>query len=334
LDLIATSGEIRTRTASTYTLLSGNFFGIGRTPAARLDVQAQGALSTDIAFRVRNSADSANILSVNGDGTQTWIPAANNALSTIKNGANNFIQWSNENFGNIGIGLSTSNLFTPTDYGNTIIGGASVISSGTGGTVRVGYGGSTNGMFAINIGYGGRASGVNSIKIGYGTGASQFGGTNSIHIGTTTSGNDITPDNVLMTYFNSQSSSTLTRSNGSFGLLGQGAYILVNGTGIYGTDTFMGNGGNTFVVRNHASVPSTNITDSFQQYSADVVAGNAAPHFRTENGGIIKLYKETTAVAASTLVSNLGTPLTDTDTFDGYTLKQIVKALRNQGLLT
>jgi hypothetical protein len=68
LDLIATSGEIKTRTSSTYTLLSGNFFGIGRTPSARLDVQAQGALSTDIAFRVRNSADTLNTFQITGDG--------------------------------------------------------------------------------------------------------------------------------------------------------------------------------------------------------------------------------------------------------------------------
>ena len=94
LDLIATSGEIRTRTASTYTLLSGNFFGIGRTPAARLDVQAQGALSTDIAFRVRNSADSQNILSVRGNGT-LW-----------SNGAG-FIQ-SNTAFGEEALDANTS----------------------------------------------------------------------------------------------------------------------------------------------------------------------------------------------------------------------------------
>ena len=84
----------------------------------------------------------------------------------------------------------------------------------------------------------------------------------------------------------------------------------------------------------NGTAPTASITDGFKQYSADIVAGNAAPHFRTENGGIVKLYQETTAVTAATLVSNLGTPLTDTDTFDGYTLKQIVKALRNQGLLT
>ena len=73
--------------------------------------------------------------------------------------------------------------------------------------------------------------------------------------------------------------------------------------------------------------------DAFQLYSADIVAGNAAPHFQTENGGIIKIYQETTAVAAAALVSNLGVPLTSTDTIGGYTLLQVVKALQLQGLL-
>ena len=49
---------------------SGGNVGIGTVspPTARLDVRAQGALSTDIAFRVRNSADTTNIISVNGNG--------------------------------------------------------------------------------------------------------------------------------------------------------------------------------------------------------------------------------------------------------------------------
>jgi hypothetical protein len=49
--------------------LNGNV-GIATTsPQARLDVRAQGALSTDIAFRVRNSADTANIIEVAGNGS-------------------------------------------------------------------------------------------------------------------------------------------------------------------------------------------------------------------------------------------------------------------------
>ena len=286
--------------------------GIGTaSPQARFDVRAQGALSTDIAFRVRNSADTADIFTANGDGTQNWFRPANNQLSTIKSGTYNFIQWSNEAFQNIAIGYSTSNLFTPTNYGNTLLGSETIIGSTTGGAVRIGTFGTTNGMFPINIGYGGRVNGTNTTKIGYHTGASSFGGSNSIHIGTTTSGNDVTPDNVFMTYFNSQSSSTLTRSNGSFGLLGQQSYIITNGTGIYGTDTHMGNGGNTLVIRNHTSIPSTNVTDSFQQYSADIVAGNAAPHFRTENGNIIKLFRGAALTASDGTLANAVTRIAE-----------------------
>ena len=45
------------------------------------------------------------------------------------------------------------------------------------------------------------------------------------------------------------------------------------------------------------------------------------------------IVQPTTAVAAATLVGGGGTTITATDTFDGYTLQQIVKALRNTGLL-
>jgi hypothetical protein len=47
---------------------SGNF-GVGtNTPAAKLDVRAPGALSTDIAFRIRNSANTFDIIRANGAG--------------------------------------------------------------------------------------------------------------------------------------------------------------------------------------------------------------------------------------------------------------------------
>jgi hypothetical protein len=56
---------------------AGGNVGIGATnPGARLDVRAQGALSTDIAFRVRNSADTADLMSVNGIGQTILTPTA------------------------------------------------------------------------------------------------------------------------------------------------------------------------------------------------------------------------------------------------------------------
>lgn len=90
---------------------------------------------------------------------------------------------------------------------------------------------------------------------------------------------------------------------------------------------------NGFFSQLNATNPSASITDSYIQYSADVTAGNAAPHFRTENGAVIKLYQETTGVGNAIFSQGGGNSVLDDSTFDGYTLRQIVKALRNQGIL-
>lgn len=45
------------------------------------------------------------------------------------------------------------------------------------------------------------------------------------------------------------------------------------------------------------------------------------------------IVQPTTSVAAATFTANSGTSVNDASTFDGYTIKQIVKALRNAGLL-
>jgi hypothetical protein len=113
---------------------------------------------------------------------------------------------------------------------------------------------------------------------------------------------------------------------------GERARITAQGIGL-GQTTFGTSATKTLAVSTGVA-PTTSPADAFQMYSADITAGNAAAHFRTEGGAVIKLYQETTGVAAATLTGGGGTALTDTDTFDGYTLKQIVKALRNQGLLS
>ena len=61
------TGATATYSNELITILTSGLVGIGTTsPQARLDVRAQGASATDIAFRVRNSADSANLLTVIG----------------------------------------------------------------------------------------------------------------------------------------------------------------------------------------------------------------------------------------------------------------------------
>jgi hypothetical protein len=253
--------------------------GVGASPAStvRLDVRAQGALSTDIAFRVRNSADSANLMQVSGDGRvgiSTATPLANLHISstnfgqdifrvTYAAGATDII---NAKSGGFGTGTLT---FAPTD---------GVVCNAT-------------------------------LKMGF----NKIVGANSSYIELENPGGGNTSMNFR----------TASASNGlGFQFLNQ-----------LGTQIFQITRVGNIAVLNSTSIPSTNITDSFQLYSADITAGNAAPHFRTEAGDVIKLYKETTGVAAATLVGGGGTTLTDTDTFDGYTMQQVVKALRNLGIL-
>ena len=114
----------------TKTILKGSV-GIGgiTTPGARLDVKAQGALSTDIAFRVRNSTDTQNFLVVNGAGD-----VYNNGAGGIN--TNTFF---GENVGrnttggyNTAIGLSALQSNT-TGFSNTAIGISALRNNTTGG---------------------------------------------------------------------------------------------------------------------------------------------------------------------------------------------------------
>ena len=101
---------------------------------------------------------------------------------------------------------------------------------------------------------------------------------------------------------------------------------------LVGASTIGTSSTNTIAVAS-GTAPSSSATDIFHLYAADVTAGNAAPHFRTENGAVIKLYQETTAVGNSTISVGGGNSVLDDTEFDGYTLRQLVKALRNQGIL-
>jgi len=88
--------------------------GIGATPSTtvRLDVRAQGALSTDIAFRVRNSADTKNLITIRGDKTIELIadtPATNGGISITSSAYNEPIINMYDSFGSKKLIIDTSN---------------------------------------------------------------------------------------------------------------------------------------------------------------------------------------------------------------------------------
>lgn len=71
------------------------------------------------------------------------------------------------------------------------------------------------------------------------------------------------------------------------------------------------------------TAPSTSPTNAFQMYAADQAAGNTAPHFRTENGAVIKLYQQTANADTS------GATLAALET----EVNELKALLRNTGLL-
>jgi hypothetical protein len=313
----------------------------------RLTLKASGGTISDIPFVIQNSGGTGNLGYINGigdvafgtatittgsggegqvvaigAGAQVWsgflgypIAIGRNTRAggggiSIGNGANSGTGQSTNN--NIAIGTSATNDNSAT---NCIALGTSTTTGSVSNTIAIGS----------FVGFANYAAGGN-IGIGHFFQGSAFE-TNAYAIGSGVS--DVTRatlniGNSFSVYFNNTQRSFFVNKNTN--IVMRSVSALTAGTHYETAAT------NTLTIHN-GTAPVTNIADAFQQYSADIVTGNAAPHFRTENGAIVKVYQETTGVGASTLVTGLGTPLTDTDTFDGYTLKQIVKALRNQGLL-
>jgi hypothetical protein len=133
------------------------------------------------------------------------------------------------------------------------------------------------------------------------------------------------------------SGSGVTDANVSFQLANQFTtwFYARNGKNIYMTDSasnYKLGVNNTFWMQ-LGTAPTSGMVDHSVFYVADQTAGNACLHTRTENGAIIKLYQETTSVASSTFVANIGNNVKEDSSFDGYTVGQVVKALRNLGIL-
>jgi hypothetical protein len=115
------TGQIQFNNGGAFAADSGFFWdntnkrlGVGATPSTtvRLDVRAQGALSTDIAFRVRNSADTKNLITVRGDKTIELIadtPATNGGISITSSAYNEPIINMYDSFGSKKLIIDTPN---------------------------------------------------------------------------------------------------------------------------------------------------------------------------------------------------------------------------------
>jgi len=177
--------------------------GIGATAngSTRLDVRAQSALSTDIAFRVRNSADTFNLLAQQGNGLLvigSGSADADDILIRAKQGAANYLKLSNQG----GIAIGSGSNIPAAGSNNTAIAIGNLSSARAyytvGGGVAIGQStyADANSVAIGTISKAGlTAGGTNtSISIGYNAQTNSSGGDRGIAIGVNSSGGTANSD--------------------------------------------------------------------------------------------------------------------------------------------
>ena len=80
------------------------------------------------------------------------------------------------------------------------------------------------------------------------------------------------------------------------------------------------------IYNKNVTAPSAADANTYVQYANDIVAGNSAPHFKTENGDVVKLYKEsavTTVQGIADALANQGLLAASTMVDGGYTYTEV-----------
>ena len=177
--------------------------GVGATPngSTRLDVRAQGALSTDIVLRARNSADTTNLITQQGDGLfliGSGTAESDDILIRARQSTTNYFKLSSQG----GVAIGSGSIIPAAGSNNTAIAIGNAASArayfGTGGGVAIG-GSSYSDANSVAIGTlakaGLTAGGTNqSISIGYNSQTNSSGGDRGIAIGSNSSGGTANSD--------------------------------------------------------------------------------------------------------------------------------------------
>ena len=296
--------------------------GQGSSPGARLDVKAQGTLSTDIAFRVRNSSDTADLISFRSDGSQ-WIQSVPFIHAAYLTGTNNTTQ-------GLFLGYNVASLST-TSTNAVIIGrGSGAILQGNGNTI-IGDGFSHGTISnSIGLGRGVFVNGSNQFVSGselyptntwlVSTGGEVNSGSNLRGLDFKVSGMAGGPSNISaatypIRFYSPNGTGSGAGSNIQF-------HVAPSNTGgaAFNRNIFS----EMFTIRGEADglnhyqlstprIPSASLTDGYIQYSADRggTAGRASAHFRSEDG-TINVLGDRTGINTSTPQARLHVANADT----------------------
>ena len=284
----------------------------------QLTLRAGGTLSTNIPFRVRNSADDRNIFAVLGNGdvevrTNRVSLSQSTRLSIGGSNSDNAPD-SSGYVDNTIVGFNNTNL----GLRSTVIGSSNSSSnSNTPGTI-LGYGNS--------IGANGISIGNNNTYTGIVLGASNTGGSigrgviiGDSNIVSTPSGNPTAPifllGNGVSIPNNSAANNCVFLSAGNNSTAPFNTFKndnLLIGSLTPWTSNFDNNSRGVFYTRN-GTAPTTLAADTFALYSADRggTAGRASAHFRSEDG-TINVLGDRTGINTSTPQARLHVANADT----------------------
>jgi hypothetical protein len=144
--------------------------GVGASPATtvRLDVRAQGALSTDVAFRVRNSADTRDIFAVSGNGSV--FNRGNSGLAGSTAFGESALSANTTGLNNTAFGFDALTSLT-TGGGNTALGRDALRNGNTSSCVAIGQSAliscTADNNTAVGFNAGNITSGVENVVLGY-----------------------------------------------------------------------------------------------------------------------------------------------------------------------
>lgn len=346
------SGNVLEQSANLFWDNTNNALGLGASPAttSRLDIRAKDGLSTSQSFRIRNSLDNLTQFEVVGNGQVVMRSSVSNQLS-IENVTGLRINVDSNGFqirdtNGYGFGNTTSSL----DINSSNVNGKIRIWSQAVNTIILGLGGqdvnptvarirTTIAPVANNTTLFSPTSGT-AIDYSFETqGNAQFAPTSGscsytqIQLRPTINTTSTYSGTVRGLYYNPVLTSTTGATHIAIETTtGNVIFNSTNGNVAIGGTSF-GTSSSKVLAQYNGTSPGSSPANAFQMYSADIVGGNAAPHFMTENGNIVKLYQETTGVASATVTHVGGSSYGTNDTIDGYTIAQVVKALRNLGIL-
>jgi hypothetical protein len=276
--------------------------GAGTSPSGSvpLDVKAQGALSTDLPLRVRNSADTLNILSLNGLGA---IEVRSNAVSIARSqrlliGGNNtdnavdstaYDEITMVGYNNLNVNFRATLLGSSNTC--NVQGGSPAVLVGYGNTSSAGsgmiFGRSNTGQASLIVGASNSANGNGGIIcVGNSNTISAANGYPTLPMvmlgSSVTIPNSITVNNCVFLSAGADGTDpyvTFKKNNISIGSLTPW------------TTNFDNNSTGTFYTKVGVA-PTTMAAGTIAMYAASSSASNSKPYFRTENGTVVWLGDE------------------------------------------